>query len=280
MKFKKCSEYFVGIDSDGTVFDSMTVKHTHAFIPCMIRKWNMQHIEAEVYKIAERINLYSCERGINRFPGLVRTFDELKKSVGEKFPIKNYESLRSFTESGFAMSNKGLSDYIEEHDDAFLKSVLEWSREADAVFSEKMKEKPPFVKAAELISEIYKEADMGIISSASQKGLEEDWGKWGILKYMRFAAGQEYGGKEKQLSLALEAGYDTEKSIMIGDGLGDLEAAQENGIFFYPIMPGYEEKSWEAFGEIYFPLLTEGRYGEVQGELIDKFKNNFAREEL
>lgn len=274
MIIKKNNQYMVGIDSDGTMFDSMTVKHTYAFIPCMIRKWNMQSIEKEVYRIAEHINLYSGERGINRFPGLVRTFDELKKSVGEKFPIENYESLCDFTQSEYPMSNNGLSDYIDKHNDTFLKSVLEWSKEADAVFSEKMKEKPPFAKAVEAVSEIYKEADLGIISSASQKGLEADWGKWGILKYMCFAAGQEYGGKGKQLSLVLKAGYDREKSIMIGDGLGDLEAAEENGIFFYPIIPGCEEESWEAFGKIYFPLLKDGRYVQAQRELIDKFRKH------
>ena len=30
------NKYFIGIDSDGTAFDSMTIKHTKAFIPVFI----------------------------------------------------------------------------------------------------------------------------------------------------------------------------------------------------------------------------------------------------
>ncbi len=28
--------YLIGIDSDGTAFDSMTIKHRHAFIPALL----------------------------------------------------------------------------------------------------------------------------------------------------------------------------------------------------------------------------------------------------
>ena len=44
MNFEKTKRFFVGIDSDGTVFDSMTVKHLEAFIPQMTEIWGLQHI--------------------------------------------------------------------------------------------------------------------------------------------------------------------------------------------------------------------------------------------
>lgn len=37
MNFTRKKDFFVGVDSDGTAFDSMTIKHTHAFIPAMVR---------------------------------------------------------------------------------------------------------------------------------------------------------------------------------------------------------------------------------------------------
>ena len=36
-EFRKCNEYFVGIDSDGCAFDTMEVKHKECFIPNIIK---------------------------------------------------------------------------------------------------------------------------------------------------------------------------------------------------------------------------------------------------
>ena len=33
---KKMKPYLIGIDSDGTAFDSMTIKHRYAFIPALL----------------------------------------------------------------------------------------------------------------------------------------------------------------------------------------------------------------------------------------------------
>jgi hypothetical protein len=58
------------IASDGTAFDSMTIKHRKAFIPAMIRIWGLEGYAEKVFEICEYINLYSPTRGIDRFSGL------------------------------------------------------------------------------------------------------------------------------------------------------------------------------------------------------------------
>src|SRR6516165_115893 len=76
-QFPRRNDYFIGIDSDGCAFDTMEVKHKECFIPCIVRSYALAAISKYVREVAEFVNLYSIHRGINRFPGLVLTFDLL-----------------------------------------------------------------------------------------------------------------------------------------------------------------------------------------------------------
>ena len=75
--FVKRSDFFIGVDSDGCVFDTMEVKHKECFIPNMIRYYRLAAISRHARETFEWINLYSKWRGTNRFPGLVLTIDFL-----------------------------------------------------------------------------------------------------------------------------------------------------------------------------------------------------------
>ncbi len=68
---------FVGIDSDGCVFDTMEIKQKQHFHPAIIRQWNMEPIEKQVRAAAEFTYLYSTYRGLNRFLGLCKTLELL-----------------------------------------------------------------------------------------------------------------------------------------------------------------------------------------------------------
>src|SRR5436190_23377627 len=78
LAFKPRHEFFVGIDSDGCVFDSMEIKHKECFIPNIIKYWRLQPISKYAREVAEFVNLYSKDRGINRWPALTKTFDLLE----------------------------------------------------------------------------------------------------------------------------------------------------------------------------------------------------------
>ena len=74
------SHFLIGIDSDGTAFDSMNIKHLDAFIPAALEIWPMDQSTAEAFiRIEKTVNLFSSLRGINRYPGLLEVFDRLKK---------------------------------------------------------------------------------------------------------------------------------------------------------------------------------------------------------
>ena len=47
---------------------------------------------------------------------------------------------------------------------------------------------------------------------------------------------------------------------MVGDALGDMQAAKDTGVLFYPILPGQEEESWKVFSEEILPDFLAGRY--------------------
>lgn len=44
LAFKRQHSYFVGIDSDGCVFDTMEIKHKECFIPNIIKHWGLQAV--------------------------------------------------------------------------------------------------------------------------------------------------------------------------------------------------------------------------------------------
>ena len=57
--------------------------------------------------------------------------------------------------------------------------------------------------------------------------------------------------------------YDKTNALMIGDAPGDMRAAQDNDILYFPINPNGEEKSWEEF---YHQAAERFRAGEYAGE--------------
>ena len=63
---------------------------------------------------------------------------------------------------------------------------------------------------------------------------------------------------------------------MIGDAIGDLEAAKSVDALFYPIIAGEEEASWEKFYNEALDVFFSGEYaGEYEKSLIDAFYKRF-----
>ncbi|MBR0458970.1 MAG: HAD family hydrolase [Victivallales bacterium] len=261
--------YFIGIDSDGTAFDSMTIKHRHAFIPAMIEVWNLQAYSAKVYEICEHINLYSRTRGIDRFSGLQLTFESFEKAG---IPVPDYSALKGFLASG-KLSNATLTAYLKDHDDPYLRDVLRWSAEADLLFQKNIETQPPFQGILPVLKHAAGRADIAVISSASEASLRSDWQKENLVSYVTKVYGQEFGGKKAQLAVDRDK-YAPGHMLMLGDAPGDLDAAQANGALFFPIIPGHEEESWTDFDKTYLELFLNGKFDNtVQAELLAKFNS-------
>src|SRR5438874_13692356 len=72
-------EFFIGIDSDGCVFDSMEIKHKECFTPMFIKHFRLQAVSKYAREVWEFVNLYSKTRGANRFPALSRALNLLRE---------------------------------------------------------------------------------------------------------------------------------------------------------------------------------------------------------
>jgi hypothetical protein len=94
----------------------------------------------------------------------------------------------------------------------------------------------------------------------------------GIDSHVRIIAGQERGTKAEHLKYAAVGKYDADKILMIGDAPGDLKAAQDNGVLFFPIIPGTEEESWDKFRDEGLDRFFAGTFaGDYQKRLLAAF---------
>jgi phosphoglycolate phosphatase-like HAD superfamily hydrolase len=76
-------------------------------------------------------------------------------------------------------------------------------------------------------------------------------------------------------------GYQTENTLMVGDAVGDWNAAETNGVLFFPILVGQEEQSWQRLQTEALPHLLNGTYrGDYQKTLLKEFYDNFHRTDV
>ena len=64
---------------------------------------------------------------------------------------------------------------------------------------------------------------------------------------------------------------------MTGDAPGDMDAADKNGVFFYPILVKQEKESWANIGEAKDRLQAGTFAGAYQDELKAKFVQNLTK---
>jgi phosphoglycolate phosphatase-like HAD superfamily hydrolase len=268
--------FFVGIDSDGCAFDSMEIKHKECFCPNTIKWWDLQSVSKYAREAAEFVNLYSKWRGINRWPALTMVFDLLQERAEVKARgarITEAKRVREFMASGKPLSDAGLKAYMAEHPDPELDKALGWSKAVNASVADMVHGVPPFPFMRESLQSLQSQADVVVVSATPTEALVREWEEHDIAKYVRVIAGQEMGSKKQHLAWAAKDKYPADQILMMGDAPGDMEAAKANGVLFFPINPGQEEKSWERFYQEGLARFTAGRYaGEYEAALIAEFE--------
>jgi phosphoglycolate phosphatase-like HAD superfamily hydrolase len=270
--------YFVGIDSDGCVFDSMDVKHREFFIPNVIKHYGLYPVAGAVRETWEFVNLHSVWRGTNRFPALVKVFDLLRKRkeiTAKGITVPQLSDLSSWITNTSGLSSSNLKTYLASHPSAELEKVFIWSEAVNYDISQWLTALPPFRHAPAAIEKLHIIADIIVVSQTPQAALEKEWTEEGLIKYVRAIAGQEYGTKSEHLSLAAQGKYPTDRILMIGDAPGDLKAARENGVLFFPVIPGREDECWKELLSEGISRFTEKKFsGKYQQELIDLFSSS------
>ncbi len=276
LAFQPRHKFFVGIDSDGCVFDSMEIKHKECFIPNIIKYWKLQAISKYARTAAEFVNLYSKWRGTNRFPALTKTFELLRawpEPMRRGVKIPEVPTLEAWIKSGQALGNPTLAAEVERTGDPVLKLTLEWSKAVNRAIEDVVAGVPPFPFFRESAEKLATRADIICVSATPGEALVREWQEHDIARYAAVIAGQEMGSKKEHLKLTAGGKYLKERVLMVGDAPGDLSAARANGALFYPINPGHEEASWERFYREGIDRFFDGTYaGEYEASLIAEFE--------
>lgn len=272
-RFHRRKEFLVCVDSDGCAMNSMDVKHIQCFGPCMVEEWGLDRWKEPILERWNEINLYTLTRGINRFKGLTKALREIDAQYKK---IEGIGDLEQWVEQTKELSNNALSREIREKDSICLKKALSWSEKVN----ERVHELPPelgrpFEGVKEALCRARDMADVAVVSSANPQALEEEWSRYGLMKYVDVLLTQDMGSKSHCIKELLKKGYEGSHALMIGDALGDYEAAEENGIFFFPILVKNEEDSWEECRKTALPRLRQGSYdGNYQVLMRKKFREN------
>ena len=259
------------VDSDGCVMDSMAPKHKLCFGPLMIKEWNLFEYESEILHLWINVNLYSKTRGVNRFRGLALVL----KEVNAKYrPIVGIGNLLHWSESD-ELSEISLMRKIDANQEvAIFKKALAWSRAVNRATSELGDNVlRPFAGVSDALEYAHGFADIAVVSGASPDALREEWERHGLVAHADLLLAQNAGSKAKCIDELLKKGYAKENILMCGDSMGDLDAAEQNGIYFYPVLAGHEQGSWQNFTTA-FDAFKNQKYAELQPELKEKFINN------
>jgi len=274
--FRPKHDFFIGIDSDGCVFDSMEIKHKECFIPNIIYHWRLQAISKYTRAAGEFVNLYSKWRGINRFPALTKTFELLRdwpEATRRATIVPEVPSLESWIASGQALGNPTLEAEVRKTDDPILKQALEWSKAVNRAIEEMVFGVPPFPFFRECAEQMSPRADIICVSATPGEALTREWEEHDISKYAAVIAGQEMGSKKEHLRLTAVGKYQPDCVLMIGDAPGDLAAARANSALFFPVNPGHEEESWERLNREGLERLFNHTYAAAyQDDLIAEFE--------
>jgi phosphoglycolate phosphatase-like HAD superfamily hydrolase len=274
---KPAREFFIGIDSDGCVFDTMEIKHKECFTPMFVKHFRLQAASKYAREVWDFVNLYSKTRGTNRFPALVRSLQLLATrpevrarhvSIWDTTPLEAWIGRES------KLGNAALKTEVSSGN-ASLAPVLAWSEAVNRAIADIVEGVPPFPLFRESLERMNREADVIVVSQTPTEALVREWAEHGIDRQVRFIAGQELGTKTEHIRFAAAGKYAPDRILMIGDAPGDHKAAKGNGALFYPIHPGDEEASWKRLHDEALDRFLAGRYaGDYQEALVREFESH------
>ena len=276
--FERKHDFLVCVDSDGCVMDTMNCKHFHCFGPCMVTEWGLEAWKEEILARWNVINLFSMTRGINRFKGLAMALGE----IHEKYtPITGIQALQAWVDNAPALSNDAVAKAAVDAEDTDAKIVLQkalsWSKAVNhAIVALPEELKVPYEGAKDGLAAAHSFADVAMVSSANRDAVEEEWGKFGLLEHTDIVLAQDVGSKAACIKEMLKFGYDLNKVVMVGDAPGDCDAAEKNGVHYYPILVNHEKESWDEAIAVAYSKLQSGEYTSYGAGKKQEFLRNLG----
>jgi phosphoglycolate phosphatase-like HAD superfamily hydrolase len=272
--FKPTRDFFVGIDSDGCVFDSMEIKHKECFTPMFIKHFNLQAVSKYAREVWDFVNLYSKTRGANRFPALVRALNLLRERPQVKargVTVPGTQALEEWIGRESKLGNATLDAEVARGNKA-MEPVKRWSDAVNAAVKDIVHGVPPFPRVRECLEKLTPKADAMCISQTPAEALKREWSENQIDGFVVTIAGQEMGTKTEHLKFAAKDKFPPGRILMIGDAPGDFKAAKANGALFFPINPGDEEASWQRLHDEGLDRFFAATFaGDYEAGLVRQF---------
>ncbi len=274
---RKTHDFLVCVDSDGCVFDNMELKHKECFCPATVNVWGLQNASRYAREAAEFVNLYSCTRGTNRFPALIRTLEMTARHpevIKAGWRLPDLAPLKKWMAQTPSLSAATLEEYVQtiSNPEPALVTAAAWSREVDDNVRRVVHGLSPFPSVVRALETLSHHADIVVVSATPHEALAREWAACGLDKFAAVVAGQELGTKAQCIRLAMRAGYSPEHVLKIGDAPGDHDAARESGVLFYPIVPGAEDACWQKLADETADRFFAGAYrGAYMDAMLDGF---------
>ncbi|MCR5557173.1 MAG: HAD family hydrolase [Butyrivibrio sp.] len=272
--FKKKKDFVVCIDSDGCAMDTMNIKHIRCFGPCMVKEWKLDQWKDEILFRWNEINLYTMTRGINRFKALAQTLLE----IDEKYTrIDGIDALMTWVKDAPELSNAAIEKMLSVN--PIFEKALSWSRRVNEEIEKLPKDKiVPFEGVKEAFEKIHESCDIAVVSSANPEAVRQEWERFGLLEMTDIVCTQDMGSKAFCIGEILKKGYNENKVLMCGDAVGDMKAASENNVLYYPILVNHEKESWKKLNNEALDRFLKGEYaGTYQKELLNEFTENLSQ---
>jgi phosphoglycolate phosphatase-like HAD superfamily hydrolase len=228
----KQHDFFIGIDSDGCVFDSMGIKHKECFCPAFIKHFGLQAASACAREVWEFVNLYSRDRGCNRFFAIQKALQLLgarDEVAARGLKVMAIPALDAWLKEESKLGNPALAVKVRLTGDAGLAKALAWSKEVNERVEDLVRNVPPLPMVRESLEKIRARADVIVVSQTPVAALQREWEEHQLDGLVNFIAGQEAGTKTEHIRFATGGRYGSNQILMIGDAPGDLRAATEIG---------------------------------------------------
>lgn len=264
--FVKKREFLVCMDSDGCVMDTVRIKHCTVFCPELIRVFSLDEYADMITSAWKEINITGITRGIPRFESVVQIFDRLKNRGVE---VPGSEDIAAWVRTASELSTASLQQEMLRTGSLALRKLQEWNNACNRRIQALEPTFEPFPGVETSLRQLHAVADVAVVSAANESAIESEWTRYGLSRRADVIFGQEVGSKANSIAVMLACGYESRKVMMVGDAMGDAQAAAANGVAFVPILPGKEAESWRRLQEEALPKLLHGTFNPTyQNELL------------
>ena len=179
----------------------MNIKHSHCFIDPLINIYKLNKVSLQSEKMWKEINLYSINRGINRFEALLIFFEKLKFSnfeVISNYSYPNLKPIKYLKDLNIPLTDKNLQklrEKIDEDEYSDINKAISWSLAVNEKVENYAKDMPLISGASKAINYLSKYADIIVVSNTPFTALYNDWSNYNIKDVVSMICSQETGSK-------------------------------------------------------------------------------------